>query len=406
MEDPSASKTTGQAGEAGPHEDDLARVPSGDDRYRTIAELTSDYAYAYRVEPEGTLIPEWLTDSFTRVLGYTAGEIGLRGLQQIIHRADRRVVMDQGRRALAGQATVAEYRVVTKLGEIRWVRNYARPGRDAATGRVARIFGAAQDITERRQAETALQSAYDKEKRIAETLQRALLMVPPQEAFASLSFEPIFEPAWDEATVGGDFYDAFPLSGTSAAFVVGDVSGKGLAAAARTAEIKYTLRALLREYPHPGRALRRANELLTESLRLNPNSFDTLICVAVAVIDGATGQATIASAGAEPPLLLRAGGGAQAITAGGFPLAVEPLAEYEETVIRLGPSDVLALTTDGITEARSGNQFFGYEGFLRVAEEALSSGSAAIGQAVLDAARAFAGGRLQDDACLLVLRRQ
>ena len=67
---------------------------------------------------------------------------------------------------------------------------------------------------------------------------------------------------------------------------------------------------------------------------------------------------------------------------------------------------MLLLLTDGITEARHGKDFFGYEGFLHAATEAASTGNLhQVGKAILDEARQFAGGKLQDDACLLLATR-
>ena len=70
----------------------------------------------------------------------------------------------------------------------------------------------------------------------------------PPDAFPGLQIAHFYEAAWDEALVGGDFYDLFALRDHKVALVVGDVAGKGLAAASYTAEIKFSLRSLLREF--------------------------------------------------------------------------------------------------------------------------------------------------------------
>jgi PAS domain S-box-containing protein len=124
-----------------------------EDRFRIISELTSDFAYADRVEPDGTIIPEWVSDAVTRVTGYTVDEIHSLGLKSIVLADDWPVVRDHIKKVLSGRSDVIETRITTKGGEVRWLRDYARPVWDEAQSRVVRIYGASQDITESRRAE-------------------------------------------------------------------------------------------------------------------------------------------------------------------------------------------------------------------------------------------------------------
>ncbi len=119
------------------------------ERYRAISELASDWAYAFRVEPDGRLVHEWVTDAFRRVTGYAEGEIDARGgWRALIHPDDLPQALVQNQRLLAGHADVTEFRIVTKQGAVRWIRNHCRPVWNDAAGRTVRIYGAAQDITE------------------------------------------------------------------------------------------------------------------------------------------------------------------------------------------------------------------------------------------------------------------
>jgi sigma-B regulation protein RsbU (phosphoserine phosphatase) len=231
-----------------------------------------------------------------------------------------------------------------------------------------------------------------------------MLREVPEQAFPGLNVVPFYESAGDELTVGGDFYDAFPLEGGKVALVVGDVSGKGLDAAARTAEVKFVLRAYLREYPHPDTAVARLNAFLCEAQRLDERSGFVALCLAVA--DPAQGDVLCTIAAAEPPLVLRQNGTVEPLKPGGLPLAAMPNEHYQAVSIHLEPGDRLLMVTDGITEARRGEAFFGYEGLVRIVRQAASLPSLfQIGQTILDSARVFAGGRLTDDACLLIARR-
>ena len=125
-----------------------------EDRYRAVSELTSDYAYAYRVEPDGELVNEWVTGALARMTGYSAHELqSLGGWEYLVHPDDRTVALDQLQALLSNEAETVEYRVVTKEGQVRWMRDCARPTWSATESRVTRIEGAVQDITERKRAE-------------------------------------------------------------------------------------------------------------------------------------------------------------------------------------------------------------------------------------------------------------
>ena len=312
-----------------------------------------------------------------------------------------------------------EYRVPAPDGALRWINAIGRGFYDAQ-GVPVRFDGVTLDITERKQNEeeqerlrqlaearaVELAEVYQREHRIAEALQRSLLYKPRFLPAAPVEVETIYKPASDEADVGGDYYDVFALDGGKLALVVGDVSGKGLEAASRTAEIKYTLRAYLREYPHAAPALQRLNAFLCEAQRLEDAPWNYFVCITVIILDITTGSAQVASGGAEPPLVLRTSGRIEEIMVSGLPMGVENEAFYEAQAVTLAPGDLLLLVTDGITEARQGHEFLGWEGMTRLAQEARGAGTLQeLGQAVFAGAELYAGGRLKDDACLLLARR-
>jgi len=131
-----------------------------EERHRVISGLTSDLAYAYRVEPGAKLVSLWATGALERLTGFTTEELKARGgWQALILPEDMPIPENQFRALLAGQEKVVEYRVVTQGGDVRWVRDYARPEWDAEQGRTVAIYGAMQDITERKQAEAQLQAS-------------------------------------------------------------------------------------------------------------------------------------------------------------------------------------------------------------------------------------------------------
>jgi two-component system sensor kinase FixL len=129
-------------------------------RFRAVSELVSDYAYAFRVEQDGTLTAEWVTDALVNVTGYTANELkSLGGWERLIHPDDLTIAEGQLTRLLSGEAYTVEYRIVTKSGEQRWTRDYARPEWDEREQRVVRIYGAGQDITDRKRAKEAMRAS-------------------------------------------------------------------------------------------------------------------------------------------------------------------------------------------------------------------------------------------------------
>src|SRR5581483_12505826 len=111
----------------------------------------------------------------------------------------------------------------------------------------------------------------------AQVLQRPLLLKVAENAFAGVLLATLYEPAREEADVGGDFHDAFALPGGKFALVVGDACGKGLEAAAHNTYVKDVLRAFLREdASHPGPVLERLNNAVAEMLDAEtPRADDT-----------------------------------------------------------------------------------------------------------------------------------
>ncbi len=264
-----------------------------------------------------------------------------------------------------------------------------------------------RDITERKAVERQLAAVAARNERIAETLQRSMLQAFSAGQFPALTVETLYEAALNESDVGGDFFDAFALSAAQIALVVGDVSGKGLAAAGRTAEVKYALRAFLHAYPAPDLALVQLNDFLCTSHRLDKGEREAFIVLALAVVNTVTGETMLSSAGAEPTLILRADGTTELMETSGMPLGIEPNQAYLAKSTRLDSGETVLMATDGITEARDGQTFLGVEGMAALAEKAGPTASLLeLSQAIYQGARDFAGGSLRDDACLLIARRQ
>lgn len=139
-----------------------------EERYRAISELISDYAYSFNVMPDGTLTPEWITDSFKRMTGFSNDEIDEMGPQALYVPEDRARVAADMQSVIAGTPTSGEYRIVTKWGEVRWVHIFRTPQWDDKHERIIRMYGVAQDITARKQSEEELRRSEEKYRLVTE----------------------------------------------------------------------------------------------------------------------------------------------------------------------------------------------------------------------------------------------
>lgn len=128
-------------------------------RYRAISELTSDFIYSFSVGPDGKPHYRWITDSFSRLTGYTVEDLRQAGgLEILIHPEDWPAMQKHITTLVSGAADVNEFRIIAQSGEVRWMRNYAQAEFDAGQNRTTGIIGAAQDITERKQREREMEA--------------------------------------------------------------------------------------------------------------------------------------------------------------------------------------------------------------------------------------------------------
>ena len=245
---------------------------------------------------------------------------------------------------------------------------------------------------------------YEEQHRIAQTLQDALLPAAlPTVPGVRLAAR--YRPQTDDRTgvhVGGDLYDVVAADAQDTwGVVVADVCGKGPEAAARTALIRYTWRAEVDHGLGPAEVLHRLNRAMLRDTGGSPLRFATVAHGRVTV-DSHGVTVTIASAG-HPPPLVRRGGCVQAVAAPGTVLGVYPDIELTETTVRLDHGDIMIFYTDGVTEARGVNRFYGNDRLKELVASAPAPTADTLADALIADVVGFQQGRLHDDVALLVL---
>ena len=204
--------------------------------------------------------------------------------------------------------------------------------------------------------------------------------------------------------LGGDCYEFMPLANERLALLVGDASGKGVAAALMIASVQSSLRTA---------ALFTGENLATLLEIVNLQAYasslaDRYATVFYGVFDRATRTLRYVNAGHTPPIVLRRDGSIDMLETGGAPVGMFPDSRYEEGVAQLDPGDVVITCTDGVIEAenQSGEEW-GVQGLLNAAAARAGQGDENAEQlvrAIFNSMYDFTQGCQTDDATLTVLR--
>jgi serine phosphatase RsbU (regulator of sigma subunit) len=249
---------------------------------------------------------------------------------------------------------------------------------------------------ERVRSEEQVKARIEHEMRTAAAIQQALLPI-------GRTLPPLFEvagAALPSRSISGDFLDYFELPGGRLAFVLGDVAGKGPAAALMAAAIQGMFTSVADSEERPADAMDRVNRAL---VRRSVQSKFATVFHGLLLADG---RLYACNAGHNPPLLVRAGGETQWLATGGLLLGVFEQATFEEQPVHLAPGDTLVLFSDGVTEAEApGGEMFGEERLLHGVVAARAFPAAGILGHILEEVRTFGAGSPQaDDITVLVVR--
>ncbi len=267
-----------------------------------------------------------------------------------------------------------------------------------ADGNPVVIRTAVFDATQRREYERELLRATERATALARTLQQTLIPPEPPRV-PGLDVAAVYRPAGRGDEVGGDFYDVFQTAHDDWVVLLGDVSGKGAEAAVVTALARYTLRAAVVTSERPSEALTTLNEVL---LRHETDRYCTVVLLRLRRLNGSWHVA--AGAGGHPlPLLVRPGDDPAPVGEPGSLLGLLPEAAVADTELVLHPGEALLLFTDGVTEARQDDEFYGTERLVEAA--ARHAGTArTLTDGILADVMAFQGGNPRDDIAVLALQ--
>lgn len=301
-----------------------------------------------------------------------------------------RIVPDPEQRAAAQRLGLRAFMAVPMLGARGPIGAITFASAESGRSFSEHDLRTAEDLG--RRAGIAVENArlYRERSDIAATLQRGLLPdALPQ--IPGLRLSSLYRPAGAENLVGGDFYDAFPTD-AGWMLLVGDVTGRGAAAAAQTGQARHTLRTAGRLLSDPAAALEQLNSALSDRQELAP-------CT-VAILH-VTGQTTdVLCAGHPRPLLIR-DGEPRAVGRYGPMLGAWGDARWEPESLALEPEDVLVLYTDGVTDAVGEDGRFGDE---RLIETLRGQRDAAGAVAAIDRAlNHFQRGAQADDTAVLAV---
>ena len=243
------------------------------------------------------------------------------------------------------------------------------------------------------------QERLERELQLAsEIQQRFQPAAPPQ--LAGYELQGISFPCYE---IGGDYYDFIEREDGRLVIALGDVSGKGTAAALLMSSLHAAIHAQTGSHETIVETISAVNKYLAENIP--PNRFVTLF---YAELDPDSGAVSFLNAGHNPPLIVHAAGTVEQLASGGLPLGIKADADYREgrTTLQLG--DVLVIYSDGVTEAASPNgEEFGPTRLYEVVSRNVDASAAGIRDRIESALTKFSQGtQAADDITLVIVKRQ
>jgi sigma-B regulation protein RsbU (phosphoserine phosphatase) len=203
--------------------------------------------------------------------------------------------------------------------------------------------------------------------------------------------------------IGGDYYDFIQRDDGRLVVALGDVSGKGTAAALLMSSLHAAIHAQAGTHDSLVDTISAVNRYLADNIPAN--RFVTLFC---AELDPDSGALSFLNAGHNPPLIVHSAGTVEQLASGGLPLGIKADADYREGRTQLLHGDVLVIYSDGVTESTSPTgEEFGPTRLYEVVSRNIDASAAGIRDRIESALTKFAQGtRAADDITLVIVKRQ
>ncbi|MFJ4280186.1 SpoIIE family protein phosphatase [Streptomyces massasporeus] len=321
-------------------------ITERDEVWRTVVVHADGETFTHREDLQGPMppVPEESPMPLSRALRGVASN--LAGPQTYQGPPDSGIAVEQRR---LFDATGMHSAAIAPIRSTRAVLGALTLGRDENPAPFTPVdLPLIEDIA--RRAGLALDNArlYQRQRKVAETMQNHLL--PQMPGVAGLQMTVRYLPAPDASQVGGDWYDAFPLSDASTALAIGDVVGHDLEAAAGMAQVRNMLRAYAwSQHEPPSRIVERLDEAIQH---ITDVTMATTIFARIEPADDGHWQLSWTNAGHPPPLLISRDGLAEYLTDGhGILLGTQTGTRRPDATAQLPPGSTLVLYTDGLIEA-------------------------------------------------------
>ena len=203
--------------------------------------------------------------------------------------------------------------------------------------------------------------------------------------------------------IGGDYYDFIERDDGRLVIALGDVSGKGTAAALLMSSLHAAIHAQSASHNTLSATISAVNRYLADNIPAN--RFVTLF---YAELDPDSGALSFLNAGHNPPLIVHSAGTVEQLASGGLPLGIKPDAEYREGRTQLQRGDVLVIYSDGVTEAVSPTgEEYGATRLYEVVSRNIEASAAGIRDRIESSLTKFAQGTsAADDITLVIVKRQ
>lgn len=203
--------------------------------------------------------------------------------------------------------------------------------------------------------------------------------------------------------IGGDYYDFIERENGRLVIALGDVSGKGTAAALLMSSLHASVHAQTGSHDTLSETISAVNRYLADNIPAN--RFVTLF---YAELDPASGALSFLNAGHNPPLIVHAAGTVEQLASGGLPLGIKRNAEYREGRTQMQMGDILVIYSDGVTEAASpSGEEFGATRLYEVVSRNIDASAAGVRDRIESALTKFSQGtQAADDITLVIVKRQ